>query len=186
MSELPHFVELACRAPVNDRWVLLITFMLTVFADLVLAVNVGVIWPRCCSHEAHGWHSQGKKGCLQPSCSASWPRPQTRAAGVDGIRSIYVLLRRCRNLRAHTAFDRRRCAGCHLRLGRVPLYRCHRNHLARNGQLFKRRGISMLICEVNDVVLAKPTLAGGRNPVQKRRSSPTSLAPSGRAGQARG
>ena len=39
MSELPHFLDLARHAPANDRWVLLITFALTVFADLVLAVG---------------------------------------------------------------------------------------------------------------------------------------------------
>jgi len=43
MSEWRHFVNLARTAPANDKAVLLITFLLTVFTDLVLAVNVGVI-----------------------------------------------------------------------------------------------------------------------------------------------
>jgi SulP family sulfate permease len=43
MSELPHFVHIARHAPLADRVVLVITFLLTVFADIVVAVNVGVI-----------------------------------------------------------------------------------------------------------------------------------------------
>jgi SulP family sulfate permease len=43
MSEVRHFAGMVRRAPRADVAVLLITFLLTVFADLVLAVNVGVI-----------------------------------------------------------------------------------------------------------------------------------------------
>lgn len=43
MSESRRFVLLLKRAPMADRAILVITFLLTVFADLVVAVNVGVI-----------------------------------------------------------------------------------------------------------------------------------------------
>ena len=43
MSELPRCVQVLRTAPVADRLIMIITFMLTVFADLVVAVNVGVI-----------------------------------------------------------------------------------------------------------------------------------------------
>ena len=43
MSELPHFVHIFRTAPTADRAILVITFLLTVFADLVVAVDVGVI-----------------------------------------------------------------------------------------------------------------------------------------------
>jgi sulfate permease, SulP family len=43
MSESRRFVLLLRRAPMADRAILVITFLLTVFADLVVAVNVGVI-----------------------------------------------------------------------------------------------------------------------------------------------
>ena len=43
MSEVRHFASMVRRAPRADVAILLITFLLTVFADLVLAVNVGVI-----------------------------------------------------------------------------------------------------------------------------------------------
>jgi sulfate permease, SulP family len=43
MSEVPHAVRLIRGSPATDVAVLLITFALTVFVDLVVAVNVGVI-----------------------------------------------------------------------------------------------------------------------------------------------
>jgi hypothetical protein len=43
MSELKHFGHIVLRAPRADTAILLITFLLTVFADLVVAVNIGVI-----------------------------------------------------------------------------------------------------------------------------------------------
>jgi SulP family sulfate permease len=43
MSELPHVVRLIRTGPRPDAGVLLLTFFLTVFVDLVVAVNVGVI-----------------------------------------------------------------------------------------------------------------------------------------------
>lgn len=43
MSDLPHFINTLKHAPGYDVMVLLTTFLLTVFTDLVVAVNVGVI-----------------------------------------------------------------------------------------------------------------------------------------------
>ncbi len=43
MSDVRHFVSILQQAPTADRVILLLTFLLTVFADLVVAVNVGVI-----------------------------------------------------------------------------------------------------------------------------------------------
>jgi SulP family sulfate permease len=43
MSEVKHFANILAKAPTADRAILAITFLLTVFADLVVAVNVGVI-----------------------------------------------------------------------------------------------------------------------------------------------
>lgn len=43
MSELKHFKRMVRRAPRTDVSILLITFGLTVFSDLVIAVNIGVI-----------------------------------------------------------------------------------------------------------------------------------------------
>jgi SulP family sulfate permease len=43
MSELPHFVAMVKKAPKTDTAILLITFFLTIFTDLVVAVNIGVV-----------------------------------------------------------------------------------------------------------------------------------------------
>ncbi len=43
MSDVRHFESMIRRAPRSDVAILLITFLLTVFADLVVAVNIGVI-----------------------------------------------------------------------------------------------------------------------------------------------
>jgi len=43
MSEARHFVAMVRRAPRADIVILLVTFGLTIFADLVVAVNIGVI-----------------------------------------------------------------------------------------------------------------------------------------------
>lgn len=43
MSEAGHFIKMTRRAPAADVVVLLVTFGLTVFVDLVVAVNIGVI-----------------------------------------------------------------------------------------------------------------------------------------------
>ena len=43
MSEAKHFYKVLIRAPNADKIVLVVTFLLTVFVDLVVAVNVGVI-----------------------------------------------------------------------------------------------------------------------------------------------
>ena len=43
MSDAHRFVSILRTAPVADRWILLITFGLTVFVDLIVGVNVGVI-----------------------------------------------------------------------------------------------------------------------------------------------
>ena len=43
MSDIERFKSVMRTAPWADRWILLITFLLTVFADLIVAVNVGVI-----------------------------------------------------------------------------------------------------------------------------------------------
>jgi SulP family sulfate permease len=43
MSEARHFIQMVKRAPRADVVILLVTFVLTVFTDLVVAVNIGVI-----------------------------------------------------------------------------------------------------------------------------------------------
>lgn len=43
MSDIPHFIHMTKHAPRSDRIVLFTTFILTIFTNLVVAVNIGVI-----------------------------------------------------------------------------------------------------------------------------------------------
>jgi SulP family sulfate permease len=43
MSDIPHFIHIAKHAPRYDLLVLFTTFFLTIFTNLVVAVNIGVI-----------------------------------------------------------------------------------------------------------------------------------------------
>lgn len=43
MSDIPHFIHIIKKAPLYDVLILLATFLLTIFTNLVIAVNVGVI-----------------------------------------------------------------------------------------------------------------------------------------------
>jgi SulP family sulfate permease len=43
MADAPHLIRLLRSSPRTDRLLLLVTFVLTVFVDLVVAVNVGVV-----------------------------------------------------------------------------------------------------------------------------------------------
>ena len=43
MSDIPHFIRTIKNAPRYDAFILVVTFLLTVFTNLVVAVNVGVV-----------------------------------------------------------------------------------------------------------------------------------------------
>lgn len=43
MSEAKHIIKLLQRAPKADIFILLVTFLLTIFVDLIVAVNIGVL-----------------------------------------------------------------------------------------------------------------------------------------------
>lgn len=43
MSDVPHFISIVMRAPRYDILILFTTFLLTIFTNLVVAVNIGVI-----------------------------------------------------------------------------------------------------------------------------------------------
>ncbi len=43
MSDVPHFTQMLKHAPRHDQFVLVATFLLTIFTNLVIAVNIGVL-----------------------------------------------------------------------------------------------------------------------------------------------
>ena len=121
MSDARHVVQMVRRAPRADVVILLVTLLLTVFADLVVAVNVGVLLAMlqflrrmACSVEVR----QATEEELGRELAHSVPPPAARRAGVHDRRP--VLLRRGRDASSarspSTHTDPRvlvsACAGC--------------------------------------------------------------------------
>lgn len=162
MSELPHFYELARRAPLNDRWVLLITFVLTVFADLVLAVNVGVILAALLfmKRMAGTVKVEGVSDAELQRELAQLPQgrlpPGVTVYSIDGpffFGAAETFERTLKSIGAEVKV-------VVIRLGRVPFIDATGiNALREMAKLFQRRGIRMLVCEANEVVQAKLALA---------------------------
>ena len=162
MSELPHFVDLVRRAPVNDRWVLLITFVLTVFADLVLAVNVGVILAALLfmKRMAGTVKVEGVSAAELQRELAQLPQgrlpPGVTVYSIDGpffFGAAETFERTLKSIGANVKV-------VIVRLGRVPFIDATGiNVLREMAKLFQRRGIRMLVCEANEVVQAKLALA---------------------------
>jgi SulP family sulfate permease len=148
MSEARHFADLLRHAPVHDRALLLITFGLTVFADLVIAVNVGVLLAALLfmKRMSETVTIEGESdSSLAALCPVGIP------AGVQ-IYSIDGPL----FFGAAATFERT-LAGLHdqarvviLRLGRVPFADATAMHaLADVVRHFQQRHISVQVCEAN-------------------------------------
>ncbi|MDA8255748.1 MAG: SulP family inorganic anion transporter [Betaproteobacteria bacterium] len=148
MSEARHFTDLLRHAPVNDKALLLITFLLTVFADLVIAVNVGVLLAALLfmKRMSETVRIEGEsEASLAALCPVGVP------AGVQ-IYSIDGPL----FFGAAATFERT-LAGLHdqarvviLRLGRVPFADATAMHaLADVVRHFQQRHIRVRVCEAN-------------------------------------
>jgi SulP family sulfate permease len=148
MSEARHFSDLLRHAPVNDKALLLITFLLTVFADLVIAVNVGVLLAALLfmKRMSETVRIEGESDAsLAALCPVGVP------AGVQ-IYSIDGPL----FFGAAATFERT-LAGLHdkigvviFRLGRVPFADATAMHaLADVVRHFQQRHIHVRVCEAN-------------------------------------
>ncbi|OZA32946.1 MAG: sodium-independent anion transporter [Hydrogenophilales bacterium 17-64-65] len=148
MSEAQHFSDLLRHAPVNDKALLLITFLLTVFADLVIAVNVGVLLAALLfmKRMSETVRIEGEsEASLAALCPVGVP------AGVQ-IYSIDGPL----FFGAAATFERT-LAGLHdkigvviFRLGRVPFADATAMHaLADVVRHFQQRHIRVRVCEAN-------------------------------------
>ncbi|MBC7801694.1 MAG: STAS domain-containing protein [Gemmatimonadaceae bacterium] len=145
MSDVPHFVRMARTAPVADTVILLITFALTILTDLVIAVNIGVIL-----------------AMLQfLRRMAGSVAVQTTVA--DGVMVVGIagplFFGAADNLDRALAGVQARAVV--VRLGQVPFVDA--TGLQALGQairLLDRRGIPVLLCEANPIVLRKLLRAG--------------------------
>ena len=148
MSEARHFTDLLRHAPINDRVLLLITFLLTVFADLVIAVNVGVLLAALLfmkrMSETVTIEGESEEG-LALLCPVGVP-PGVQIYTIDGPLFFG----------AAATFERT-LAGLHdqarvviLRLGRVPFVDATAMQaLADVVRHFQQRRIRVRVCEAN-------------------------------------
>ncbi|MBI2779253.1 MAG: STAS domain-containing protein [Gammaproteobacteria bacterium] len=162
MSEMRHFLGLVRGGPRNDVIVLLITFVLTVFADLVVAVNVGVIlaallfMKRMSESVRIEDITAGEIEAALPE-GAQGELPQgVRIYSIDGPFFFG----------AAETFERT-LAGLHedvkvliIRLGRVPFIDATAMHtFGEMIKLFQKRRTRIVICEANERVIHKLTQA---------------------------
>ncbi len=148
MSEARHFVDLLRHAPANDKALLLITFLLTVFADLVIAVNVGVLLAALLfmKRMSETVRIEGDSAeTLASVCPVAVPHG-VRIYSIDGPLFFG----------AAATFERT-LAGLHddarvlvLRLGQVPMADATAMQaLADLTRHFQQRGVKVLLCEAN-------------------------------------
>jgi SulP family sulfate permease len=154
MSEAQHFIDLLKRAPRADKSLLLITFVLTVFADLVIAVNVGVLLAALLfmKRMSETVKIEGEsEETLASVCPVGVP-PGVQIYSIDGPLFFG----------AAATFERT-LAGLHdqttvliLRLGQVPIADATAmqalEDLIRH---FQKRGVQVLLCEANDRINEK-------------------------------
>jgi SulP family sulfate permease len=148
MSEARHFVDLLRHAPVNDRALLLITFLLTVFADLVIAVNVGVLLAALLFMKRMS-ETVKIEGVSDTSLAGVCPVGVPKGVQIYSIDGPLFF-------GAAATFERT-LAGLHdqtrvliLRLGQVPIIDATAMQaLADMTRHFQQRGVQVLLCEAN-------------------------------------
>ena len=148
MSEARHFIDLLQHAPVNDKVLLLITFLLTVFADLVIAVNVGVLLAALLfmKRMSETVRIEGEsEATLAAVCPVGVP-PYVRVYSIDGPLFFGAAASFERTLAS--LHDRTRVLI--LRLGQVPMADATAMQaLADLTRHFQRRGVNVVLCEAS-------------------------------------
>jgi SulP family sulfate permease len=166
MSEAGRFATIMRTAPLADRWILLITFALTVFVDLIVAVNVGVILAvlhflrrMAATVETQPVAAPGLKAALAELGLPHLP------AGVQ----VYeitgpMFFGAIENIRRPFLEIRPYPAVLIIRLDRVPFMDITgiQTLAATIGQL-RKKGVTVLLCEANERVTTKLVRAGLTN-----------------------
>lgn len=166
MSDLSHFFRLARTAPKPDVAILLITFLLTVFADLVVAVNTGVMLAALLfmrrmakavliEVEPNEIAAEAKDGEALPP-SPALP-PDMLMYSIDGpfffgaASKLEHILESIQQ-RMHTVV---------LRMGRVPFVDSTGiEALEELHDEFRKRKVRLVLCEIRQNVAEKLTRAG--------------------------
>lgn len=160
MSEMRHFARMIRRAPKADVAILLITFLLTVFTDLVVAVNIGVILAvlqflrRMAASVEVSRMSEQQLGTELGQVRLP---PSVLVYAIDGP-FFFGAVENFERALAQTHSDPRVLV---LRLRRVPFIDMTGLQTLDEviGKL-EKRGIAVLICEANELVRGKLAKAG--------------------------
>ncbi len=169
MSELPHFLRLARGAPRPDVAILLLTFGLTVFVDLVVAVNVGVmlaalLFVRRMAESVNVEIDEGAAGAAGMSVAAGAAALPSAAATAPEERSdvlVYLIdgpffFGAAEKLEGTLAHIQRRARVLILRMGRVPFVDATGIFaLEEMVHSFQRHGVTVLLCELRANVRLK-------------------------------
>lgn len=163
MSELHNFGRLLLRAPNADRVVLVVTFVLTVFVDLVVAVNVGVMLAI--------FHFLRRMAASVDTHEVADDALEKEFAGEQGLKRpdgvmiyeidgpmFFAAIESFERALKHTASDPETLV---IRLRRVPFIDATGLQSIEEVVLdLHRRGVQVLLCEANTKVLEKMRRSG--------------------------
>ncbi len=159
MSEWRHFLNLARTSPNNDKAILFITFFLTVFTDLVLAVNVGVILAALLfmKRMAETVKVEGvETEEIMTACATGVP-PGAQVYSIDGP----FFFGAAETFESTLLDIGSRVRLVVLRLGRVPLIDATGLAvLDRMTRHLAKQGVKVVVCEANERIVAKLRNAG--------------------------
>lgn len=155
MSELPTFGRLLLRAPTADRVVLVVTFLLTVFVDLVVAVNVGVML--AIFHFLRRMAASVETREVDEDALGSKRPPGVMVYEIDGP-MFFAAIESFERALKHTATDPESLV---IRLRRVPFIDATGlQSIEEVTSDLHRRGVQVLLCEANPKVFEKMRRAG--------------------------
>lgn len=162
MSEAPHFIRLVRGSPSSDVAVLLITFALTVFVDLVVAVNVGVILAALLFMRRMAQSVSVELQVEEASDAADAPLPGSMPKGVV-VYSIEgpLFFGAAEKLERTLAHIQRPATTLVLRMSQVPFVDA--TGISAIEEIvadFKRHGAKVVLSEVRPNVLHKLSRAG--------------------------
>ncbi|MDB5970793.1 MAG: yvdB [Hydrocarboniphaga sp.] len=163
MSEARHFVRMTRTAPRGDVAILLITFLLTVLSDLVVAVNIGVIlamllFLRRMASSVEVLRLDGS--AIQPELEMSGRMHLPSDLLIYSIEGplFFVAVENLERALEQTHTDPR---GVVIRLGHVPFMDITGiQTLEESIHNLERRGVRVMLCEARTNVLHKLVRAG--------------------------
>jgi SulP family sulfate permease len=160
MSELPQAVRLVRKAPKPDAAILVVTFLLTVFVDLVVAVNVGVIVAALMFMRRSAEAVQIEEEPADAASEAGATSPADNGVVIYSIQGPFFF-GAAEKLERTLAQTQRRAHTVILRMGHVPFVDAT-GILAIEEIIsdFRRHGVAVLLAELRPNVRYKFERAG--------------------------